>query len=1414
MPGRLLSVGLSVLRQTCDKTAFESDVGTLVRKALDDRESKDLPVRYAVLLATADWCESDPSLPQNVRAELRRSLHYDVPLIGGSMAKLFCFRGDPGFFDHGVILALLCTNDLWVTVEYLENPYDAEGRPDISELEKLAAKLEKDAPVRLGASAERYLYGILPGFLPDGGGGRMHHDTELYYQILNAFEHRYYLLGASATDSSMRTGYQFANDLCMRNGLALALVESDLAAGNAMEQGFKPIPKKRVTVDKLAGDPELGYDVERLDGMEAALRIQKLRSELGLEERENPLLALRSVGDFRILSLIQVPVPGTESVRVVRKVAPHDCFYVMERKPERQAFADLVIATLDEAVSDSRGKAPDLAFLLVFVCTGLYNYYSKRSMEWDRVGKWLKDQKQGIPPAFFGGLCTGEFGESRLRGAQANSMSLWVRCLLDSYSPRAATRELQRRLMQAAATLLACDSPASVMRTALDEAVRAGAEGGQICLVDKQIGLILGEGFGFGCATPASRLGHNWKAAAEITKRSAPKAVGGDFPPELEEWSILVVAIAPGTPAAHPENEDILTLITRTLRAIFVPDARDLKFRIDPEGFAASRNLVQLAVPLVGSQRSAIGTFQISFKDGTLLDRESFALWVNYAQTVASTLEREQEREERRIREDILTLGNQILREPTSPSQDRYEWCNRYLNDVRKRLGADYTHMRIRRDEEFHLVGSAPQGGLTELRRRTRSVTRLGIAGTPKEAVLRTNGCVFNTAEEIERFHEEVCAIENLGLGEALKVEAAKIRSTAYRPLFDQDRLIGYWVIDSVRKYSFTERQVRIVDAVGKFLGTMVRVKEADYYRAGLKQYRERMERASRGGSPEDWLERILMLLCDFTQADWGALFVQCQLPGKLALLASHKWHTPMEGQANLDLSQGWVADPNSDIGTLPDGDPATLQQYRDQIESPGRSAQDDPQPPRIGMKLTAGNSLVGVVTLGYSREHASRLAAVDETTLPVLKDAGQEIALSVTDIKDKEERSRSDRLHASKEAVATLLISEAESEARWRSVMDELQRGFPVDQASLHLVGTRGVEHGWSSSASSFACGAQPVDPANFPELRRLVDSTPAEQATVLISDPRDPSLSQWPVREGVQRLFAAPVFSAAGRVCGLLEFLSGTPRRSLFDPFFDDAEKRTARDIAQILGAAISARDYSRELDAWQNRLETATKIAATGLFSAHVMHELNEPFVRIQREIDKLRDEQGKEPETHYQAIQAQKGRAVAIIEQARSRGLPGPRIEDLRTVVRDAMRVVDPAIQFPGVKLRLSNEAQARVMVDLMSMVSALVNLLNNALEAMSGTGALTVTTECSPDGERAFIKIHNSGPRLSEEEVEGISAGFSSKGGRHFGLGVPLARQSIAASGGSLSFSSPEKGGVEAVVELPIHRDVPGHTKQQ
>jgi len=1413
MPGRLLSIGLSVLRQSGEEEAVETAVDTLVRDALHDRESPELPVRWAMLLATADWCESDPSLPQSICAALRRSLHYDVPLIGGSMAKLFCSRGDAGFFDHGVILALFCTNDLLVTVEYLENPYDVEGQPDIGRLSDFASALESNAPVRLGASAERYLFGILPGFLPDGRGGRMHHDTELYYAILAAFGHEYSLLGASAANGPMSTGYQFANDRCMRKGLALALVETDLAAGNAMEQAFEPIPGKRVSVDKLVGDAELGYDVEQLDGMDAALRVQQLRTELELQKDENPLLALRSGGDFRILPLIDPPAQGTGPVRIMRKMALRDCFYVMERKPERRALADVVIAALEGAVGASRGKACDLAFLLVFASAGLYNYYSKRGMEWERVDRWLADLRQEAPPALFGGLCDGEFGESQFRGARANNLSLWVRCLLDSYSPRAETRELQRRLMQAAATLLACDSPTSVMQTALNEAVGAGTEGGQICLLDEQIGLILGEGFGFGYATPVSRLGHDWKAAAKITRRSAPKAVGGDFPPELDDWSIPVVVIPPGSRMVHPEDEDTLTLITRTLRAIFVPDAKDPKFRIDADGFAASKNLVQLAIPLVGSQRSAIGTFQISFPDGTLLDRESFALWVSYAQTIATTLETEQEREERRVREEILAIGNRILREPLSPSQDRYEWCDRYLKDVSEQLGADYTHIRLKKDEEFHLVGAAPEGGLTELRRQTRPVTRLGIAGTPDEVVLQTNGCVYNTAEEIERFHEQVYAIENQELGEALNAEQAKIRSTAIRPLFDQDRLIGYWVIDSVREYFFTERQIRIVDAVGKFLGTMVRVKEADYYRAVLKEYRERMERASRGGSPEDWLERILMLLCDFTQADWGALFVWSQPPGKLVLRAAYNWHTRMEGQANYDLGEGWtgrLAMADEDISTLSgSADWGVLDKYRDCIEPPEWRRGAGSRTPRIGLKLTAGESLVGVVTLGYYHEHASRMAAIDESTQAVLRDAGQVIALSVTAVKDKAERDRWEQLHATKERVATLLISEAESEGRWQLVMDELRQGFPVDRVSFHLVGNRGIEHGWSSPAS-FASDAEPIDPADYSRLRRLVESTPADLATVLISNPESPRQDEWPAGEGVQGLFAAPVFSVEGKVCGVLEFLSRKPRRSHFDPFFDDIEKRAAWDVAQILGAAISARDYNQALEELQNKLGTANTIAATGLFSAHVMHELMDPFVRIQRAIDLLRATRGQEPERYYGTIEEQKDRAVAIIERARNRGIPGPRIEDLRNIVRDAMRVIGPAIPVLGVKLRLSNEAQAKVRVDLMSMVSALVNLLNNALEAMSGTGVLAVTTECSPDGKRAFIKIHNSGGHLSEDEVGRIGfPGFSSKGEHHLGLGVALARQSIEEFGGTLRFSSPDEGGVEAVIELPTYRDATG-----
>ena len=62
------------------------------------------------------------------------------------------------------------------------------------------------------------------------------------------------------------------------------------------------------------------------------------------------------------------------------------------------------------------------------------------------------------------------------------------------------------------------------------------------------------------------------------------------------------------------------------MRAVFVLDQTDEKFRCHQPTVDISGLKVHLAIPLVGSKRGVVGTLQLSFPDGTLLDREKFGI--------------------------------------------------------------------------------------------------------------------------------------------------------------------------------------------------------------------------------------------------------------------------------------------------------------------------------------------------------------------------------------------------------------------------------------------------------------------------------------------------------------------------------------------------------------------------------------------------------------------------------------------------------------------------------------------------------------------------------------------------------------------------------------------------------------------
>ncbi len=101
--------------------------------------------------------------------------------------------------------------------------------------------------------------------------------------------------------------------------------------------------------------------------------------------------------------------------------------------------------------------------------------------------------------------------------------------------------------------------------------------------------------------------------------------------------------------------------------------------------------------------------------------------------------------------------------------------------------------------------------------------------------------------------------------------------------------------------------------------------------------------------------------------------------------------------------------------------------------------------------------------------------------------------------------------------------------------------------------------------------------------------------------------------------------------------------------------------------------------------------------------------------------------------------------------------------------------------------------------------AIINLLMNAVQAMKGTGTLTIDTTLTD--QLVTARIADTGPGIAPQHLARIfDPFFTTKGqGEGSGLGLTVARRIIRKFGGELRIESREGEGTTCLVTLPIIR---------
>ena len=248
----------------------------------------------------------------------------------------------------------------------------------------------------------------------------------------------------------------------------------------------------------------------------------------------------------------------------------------------------------------------------------------------------------------------------------------------------------------------------------------------------------------------------------------------------------------------------------------------------------------------------------------------------------------------------------------------------------------------------------------------------------------------------------------------------------------------------------------------------------------------------------------------------------------------------------------------------------------------------------------------------------------------------------------------------------------------------------------------------------------------------------------------------------------------------------------------------------IAEIAGLLEALDRMARELEANQENLLQARKIAALGTLTAGIAHEINNPVNNIMLSAETLL-------ETHADAL-GEDGRELAsdILEQSERAGEIVRNLLDFSRTERAEVSPLDPAAVIRSTLALLKNQVMiagmtvvadlpvglARVAGNLRHLQQVFLNLILNAVQATPPGGQVTVGGFDA--GEAVCLEVRDTGKGIPAEQLPHIFEPFftTKDPGKGTGLGLAVTYSIVKRMGGRIEARSNPGQGAQFLVYLP------------
>jgi two-component system nitrogen regulation sensor histidine kinase NtrY len=228
----------------------------------------------------------------------------------------------------------------------------------------------------------------------------------------------------------------------------------------------------------------------------------------------------------------------------------------------------------------------------------------------------------------------------------------------------------------------------------------------------------------------------------------------------------------------------------------------------------------------------------------------------------------------------------------------------------------------------------------------------------------------------------------------------------------------------------------------------------------------------------------------------------------------------------------------------------------------------------------------------------------------------------------------------------------------------------------------------------------------------------------------------------------------------------------------------------------------------------LERAQRLAAWREVARRIAHEVKNPLTpiklaaqRLQRRFAGHLGENGQLFDECTQVIIDQVDELKNLVNEfSRFARLPHLTLapQDLNGLIQDAL------LLYQEVQPRITLEFQADpalppLLLDREQVKRMLLNLLDNALASIQGTGTITVSVRGDPEQKRVELMVADTGVGVPErDKIRIFEPYFSTKRGGT-GLGLAIVNSIVAEHQGFIRVENNMPRGTRFIIELPLHR---------